>query len=235
MGCSIAYLVGELGRDRVRAHVAVPGLQDERKQVERSRDARGPAGTARELGQGGRAAVTDDRAVLGAVAGVGHQLAVAHPSGPLARPVGREDRDQRPDLPAVGGQPEVLAAGVADRFRRCQGATVAHGQRAPIELADAAGVMVPREPRANGQLVAGMGVRAAPVDLGVDGLQPLLPCLWRHVGLLPILLEEVAHLVELRRCAHRRGDGRRVLDEGEPVNGTSLRRQHRVQVASHVR
>ena len=145
-----------------------------------------------------RVRVADDRPVRLAVAGVGDQLAVPHLGGGLARADRREDRDRRLDAALVEDELAVVEAAGGDALGVGDVAEVAHGQAAPVELADAARVVTPGETRADGQLLRGVHVGAGLGDLLDDVLHAQAPLGVRQGRVLLVELEELTNLLGVR-------------------------------------
>ncbi len=133
-----------------------------------------PAQLAGERGRLRTARIADPVPLRGAVPRVAHQLVVDDPGPGTARPVRCEDRDHRPDPAVVPREAQMLEAGPGDPVGRGDVPQVAHHEAAPVEPADAAGRVAPRDTGAERQLLRGVRVRARPVDLGEHLADPAL-------------------------------------------------------------
>ncbi len=147
-----------------------------------------------------RVRVADDRPVRLAMPGVGDQLAVPHLRGGLAGADRREDRDRRLDAALVEDELAVVEAALGDALGVRDVAEVAHCQAAPVELADAARVVTPREPGTDRQLLLRVHVGAGLGDLLDHVPHAQAPFGVRERGVLLIELEELPNLLGVR-CA----------------------------------
>jgi hypothetical protein len=174
LGVFEQYFVPRLVRQLEESRSFLEGLHDQREYVEGSPLlGRLPATLDEFAGERLVAGIPEDRPVGLLVPGVPDELLVPDPGGGPGRGLGGEHADHRPDLPAVVCHPQMVEAVPGDLGGVGDGPQIAHLQAVPVQPSDAAGVVAPGDPGAEGQLLGRMPVGPGQVDLAHHRDDPL--------------------------------------------------------------
>ena len=127
---------------------------------------RPPAERLHDSGQLDVAVVAEPPAVLGQVAGILQELVALDVGGHLVAPHRRKDRYHRANSAVAQGQAQMVGESAGDLVRIDNGPEIANLERLPMQPADAARVVAPGNPGAEGELLRGVLVGVVPPQRG---------------------------------------------------------------------